>query len=243
MVCTLSLARTSATTTRFCEVSRAKKPLNCSMRDLPKTRIKSPVNDDSPSPKPSLCWMNSPTKSTHDTPTTQEDTASQHIPLETAQPQYKLGQQVWSQGFIAMTNGQVLGRDATCHITHIYDIRHIDFNIKGDHYQPKNIAYAIQATLADEPLLPRQLYAFEYELRAEQPPAPTVVQTILSPEMQRQAKQRRQLQAEDRAKIESFGIQIHPAPETPATQEDTSSATYPRSNYPRRRSPATYPHH
>jgi hypothetical protein len=184
-----------------------------------------------------------PDENTHDTPTTQEDTASQHIPLETAQPQYKLGQQVWSQGFIAMTNGQVLGRDATCYITHIYDIRHIDFNIKGDHYQPKNIAYAIQATLADEPLLPRQLYAFEYELRAEQPPIPTVVQTILSPEMQHQAKQRRQLQAEDRAKIESFGIQIHPVPETPATQEDTSSATYPRSNYPRRRSPATYSHH
>jgi hypothetical protein len=136
-----------------------------------------------------------------------------------------------------MTNGQVLGRDATCYITHIYDIRHINFNIKGDHYQPKNIAYAIQATLADEPLLPRQIYAFEYELRAEQPPIPTVVQTILSPEMQHQAKQRRQLQAEDRAKIESFGIQIHPLPETPTTQEDTSSAQLPDATLPEEETP------
>jgi hypothetical protein len=168
-----------------------------------------------------------PPETLPETPATQEDISSQHIPEATLQPQYKLGQQVWSQGFIAMTNGQVVGRDATCYITHIYDIRHIDFNIKGDHYQPKNIAYAIQATLADEPLLPRQLYAFEYELRAEQPPIPTMVQTVLSPEMQHQAKQRRQLQTEDRAKIESLGIQIHPVPETPSTQEDTSSVYIP----------------
>jgi hypothetical protein len=78
-----------------------------------------------------------PPETLPETPATQEDISSQHIPEATLQPQYKLGQQVWSQGFIAMTNGQVVGRDATCYITHIYDIRHIDFNIKGDHYQPQ----------------------------------------------------------------------------------------------------------
>jgi hypothetical protein len=189
--------------------------------------------DELPDEKPHATLPETPRKKIHPRSTS---------PEATLQPQYKLGQQVWSQGFIAMTNGQVLGRDATCYITHIYDIRHIDFNIKGDHYQPKNIAYAIQATLADEPLLPRQLYAFEYELRAEQPPIQLWCKQFCHQKCNIKPNNVASFKLKTAQRLNRSGFKFI-LPETPATQEDTSSATYPRSNYPRRRSPATYPHH